>query len=127
MRNPVPVARIQLPAPARASSGAVRVDQITVEIRGTDPMRPPSRVSDPVMAQLEAGRPDLAAEMHEILPELRQCEGRLFQFLHERSANGAAYLADPIGTLESMCGLPGETAIRLRALSEREAQRGRAS
>lgn len=127
MRDPIPVALFQVPAPAGGPSGAVRVDHITVELRGTDPMRPPSRVSDPVMARLEAERPDLAGEVRALLPELRRCEGRLFQFLHERSANGAAYLADPIGTLESVCGLPAETANRLRALSEREAQSGRAS
>jgi hypothetical protein len=116
-----------MPLPVRSGSGEVRVDHVTVEIRGTDPMRPPSRVSDPVMAQLAAERPDLAGEVRALLPELRRCEDRLFRFLHELPENGAAYLTDPIGTLESVCGLPAETATRLRALSEREAQEGRAS
>ena len=126
MRGPIPVARIQMPLPVRSGSGEVRVN-VTVEIRGTDPMRPPSRVSDPVMARLEAERPDLADEVRALLPELLRCEDRLFQFLRERPENGAAYLADPIGTLDSICGLPAEAAARLRALSEHEAQSWRAS
>ncbi|HKV12460.1 MAG TPA: hypothetical protein VJ725_30225 [Thermoanaerobaculia bacterium] len=105
----------------------MRVDHVTVEIRGTDPAQPPSQGSDPVMARLAAERPDLADEMSALLPELRRCEDRLFGFLDERPENGAAYLADPIGTLESVCGLPVETAGRMRALSEREVQSGRAS
>jgi len=49
MRNSVPVTRIQLPAPARTSSGAVRVDHVTVEIRA------PTRCDRRRMTQIPGG------------------------------------------------------------------------
>jgi hypothetical protein len=132
MRTKAPRVRIDVPVPApppaasRRSDGP-RIEHVTFELVGTDPGRPPSPVTDATMARLHARRPDLAAALAPLLPELLAHEGRLFRWLREDPGRGRAFLVDPIGTLEAVCALPSETAARLRALAAQERSRGRAS